>query len=105
MVGVKVGADHCQHRQPAAHFAEHPIPDLTGLRGVHAGVHHHPAIGVAQQIEVDVVQAKRQRHAQPPHARRHFTHLPGVRCLRPGIPQAAAQFVTVGVEISHGRPP
>ncbi|MNO69140.1 hypothetical protein D3C76_599890 [compost metagenome] len=105
MVRVKVRADHRQQWQPVAHFTEHPFPDFSGLVGVHAGVYRHPAIGVTQQIEVDVVQAKRQRHAQPPHARRHFAHLPGVRRLRPGVPQAAAQFVTVGVEISHGRPP
>ncbi|MNH32969.1 hypothetical protein D3C76_1580950 [compost metagenome] len=102
MVAVKMCADHRQHRSPVKHLTEHLLPDSKGLRRVHAGIDHHPAGFMLQQVQVDVVKAKRQRHAQPQHPGSHFAHLATGRWLRPGIAQAIAQLRAVGVQISHG---
>ncbi|MNG88146.1 hypothetical protein D3C79_469700 [compost metagenome] len=105
VVGVVVGADHRQQRLAGKQLGEHALPDLAGLRGVHAGVDHYPAVAMAQQVQVDVVQAKRQRHAQPPYAGSHFTHLAAARRLWPWVTQAALQFMAVAIALSHGGHP
>ncbi|MNE28017.1 hypothetical protein D3C80_1214440 [compost metagenome] len=101
VVAMKVGADHRLHRLSLEHLAEYLLPHLEGLRGVHAGVDHHPTVLVLKQVEVDVVEAKRQRHAQPEHPAGHFAHLAIGRWLWPGVAQAVAQFSAAGVQVSH----
>ena len=43
-------------------------PHVTARTCIYAGIHNAPAIVVAQKPEVDVLERKGQRHAQPDHA-------------------------------------
>ncbi|MNZ92478.1 hypothetical protein D3C78_1115050 [compost metagenome] len=103
VVVVEVGADQRQQRPALQHTAQHRLPHLAALLGAEAAVHRHPAVAVAQQVEVDVIEAERQRHAQPQHAGRHLQGVPGGRWRHPGEAQAGLQLVAVVVEVSHGR--
>jgi hypothetical protein len=72
-----VGRHHGLDRFVLEQALEQRLPQL--LRGTdrQPGVDDPPAIGIFQQVEVDVVQRHRQRHAQPQHAGRDFPPLPG----------------------------
>ena len=86
MVRVHVRHDHPQHRQALQLGGEDVFPLCLG--GVHgdAAVDDAPALHdtavragdvVAQQPQVDVVQGKRQRHADPANAGGHFQRAAG----------------------------
>jgi hypothetical protein len=98
MVGVHVRDQHAQQRQPIQLAVEHLLPAGAGVGVVDAAVHRRPAVAavdaVAQQPQVDVVQRKRQRHAQPAHAGRHLQ-----RGARRGqlVAQRVAQRIFVGL--------
>ena len=85
-----MGDDDAQYRQTLQHVGLNLLPGLARGRVVDAAVHHGPAIAlegrvlrvgllVTQQPQVDVVQRKRQAHAQPEHAWRHLGGLAGGR--------------------------
>ncbi|MNC18340.1 hypothetical protein D3C75_662390 [compost metagenome] len=103
VVIVKVGAYQGEQRPALQHLHQHSLPHGAALLGVQPGIHHHPAFAVAQQVQVDMVQTERQRHAQPQHAGGHLLHLAGCRRSDPGETQAGAQLVAVMVEVSHER--
>ena len=64
---------------------EQLFPDRTGLAVADAGVDDGPAAFVLQQPKVDVVERKRQRHAEPVDAGRDFDRRAGIRRLRPRV--------------------
>jgi len=82
VVRVHVGDDHTQDGQAVEFLIKHVFPLRTRFIAGDAAVHHRPALDavqrVAQQPEVDVVERKRQAHAQPLHARRHHQGAAGL---------------------------
>jgi len=76
VVGVHMGDEDAQNRQAVEFLRENLLPQGFDLVARDAAIDHRPAVAaidmVAQQPQVDVVQRKRQRHAQPPHAGGQF---------------------------------
>jgi hypothetical protein len=71
MVGVEMRADEPRHLLAVERAGEDPLPEPFGLGIADAGIDDCPAGAVLHEPEIDVVELKRQRHAQPAHARRH----------------------------------
>ena len=82
VVGVHVRHHHPQNRQAFQLVGKNAFPLGFGCVVRNAAVHGGPALtavlGVAQQPEVDVVECKRQRHAQPLDTRRHHERPAGL---------------------------
>ena len=83
VVGMHVGYQNPQNGQALQDVLFDLQPSFAGAGVVDAAVHsgpaflHHPGLGgvrhtVTQQPQIDVVQGKRQTHAQPKNARRHL---------------------------------
>src|SRR5712691_922439 len=79
MVRMMVRDDETPDRAPRDAFCEDALPQRA--RGVvaDAAVDECPALAVFEQPEVDVVERKRQRHAQPVHAGRDLQGFAGRR--------------------------
>jgi hypothetical protein len=79
VIGVHVGCDHAQHRQAVQTVGKHLAPLIAGLRVVQTAIDNGPALhtinAVLQQPQVDVVQGKRQSHADPVHPLGHLQGL------------------------------
>src|SRR3546814_4814132 len=75
MIGMMVGGDHPRHPDRG----EQRLPDIAADRRVEAGVDDRRprslSVMVVEQPEVDVIEADRQRHAQPAHAGRDFMRM------------------------------
>ena len=102
VIGVHVRDHHAQNGQ-AFHGARHHLaPGFLRARIGHAAVHHGPAVShacgrffcIRQQPQIDVVQRKRQGHANPPHPRRDFQSVSQLW-------QGGAQWKTQGFFASH----
>ena len=76
VVGVHVGGDHPQNGPPLKRRGKQGFPMGACVRIVDAAIHHCPALDaielICQQPQIDVVEFKRQGHAQPAHARGHL---------------------------------
>ena len=68
VVGVVMGDDQALDRLVRQEAAEHALPQRPRLGRVDAGVDHRPAALAFDEVDVDVVQAERQRQAQPVQA-------------------------------------
>ena len=83
VIGVHVRDHHAQNRQTLHGAGHHLAPSFLRRRVGHAAIHHGPAVsnaggrflGVSQQPQIDVVQGKGQRHADPPNALCHLQSL------------------------------
>ena len=83
VVGVHVGDHHSQDRQALHGACKHLAPGLLRAWVGHAAVHCGPAMASAlfgffrifQQLEVDVVQGKRQGHPDPENTGRNLKRL------------------------------
>ena len=82
VIRVVVREDHALDRLKAL---EQLLPQPTRLRIAYAGVDDGPSTLVRDDPEVDMVERKRQRHAEPMNARRDFDGSGGLGSLRPGI--------------------
>ena len=65
VIGVKVGDDDPLDRPATEAIVDDPEPSLTRVIDCHAGVDQGPAVAIFQQPQIDVIEAERQRHAQP----------------------------------------
>src|SRR6266705_512592 len=90
VIGMMVRDDEAPDRAPRDASGEDALPQRA--RGVvaDAAVDECPALAIFEQPEVDVVERKRQRHAQPVHAGRDLQGLAGrwrsgVRILQDGF--------------------
>jgi hypothetical protein len=63
VVRVEVGDHHAGDAPPVGR--QHLLPDGLCFGRAEAGIHDHHVVAVIEQPQVDVVQRKRQRHAQP----------------------------------------
>jgi len=102
VVGMHVGDDDAQNRQAVERLVKHLLPQRFDLIARHAAIDHRPAVAasdaVAQQPQVDVVQRKRQRHAQPPYAVGKLNrHAGRGQQLAPWV----GQFLFVGIHGAH----
>ena len=70
VVGMVMGDDQALDGAARHEPAEHAFPQRPRRRRVDAGVDHGPAALALDQVHVDVVQAERQRQAQPVKAGR-----------------------------------
>ena len=81
MVGMHVGDDDPQYGQAFQLGFKNLLPLRPGLISGNAAVHYGPTLTaiqlITQQPQVDVVQCKGQRHADPLDPRGHFH-----RCTR-----------------------
>ena len=88
---VRVEMRHEQPRQPTP--GERPrhesLPDLARCPVRDTRVEHRPSIAILDQVDVDVVQAKRQRNAGPQDAGGDFDQVPRGRRFREGKVQGA----------------
>ena len=80
VIRMKMRADHALHRQAGEHAGDQLFPEIARDLRVEARVDQGPTRAIAQHPQVDVIECKRQRHAQPEHAGRHS--LPGTRRRR-----------------------
>ena len=93
MVRVKVGDDQALHR--AIKLLDDPRPGRThGIIGK-TGIDDDPAIAVAQQPQIDVIQLKRQRHAQPKDTGSNLDQLTVSRRMSVGVVQGHRQTLVV----------
>ena len=97
MVWMHVRDDHPQHGQAIELLDENGFPIRSRLRVVNAAIDHRPAFApvdtVTYQPEIDMVQHKGKRHAQPFHSRGNFHGATGGRKLvAPGVIQGALKF-------------
>jgi len=74
VIRMEVRQHHARDRPAVELTREDPLPQRAHIVETDAGVHDGPAVAVGEQPQVDVVELKRQRHAQPHHAGGDFTH-------------------------------
>ena len=111
MVRVHVRHQHAQHRQAIKLSGHHLFPGGAGGVVGNAAIDRRPALQravgafdlIAQQPQVDVVQGKGQRHAQPAHARRHRHGVAqGGQRVGPGVVRFLPKLVRIGNRWVHG---
>jgi hypothetical protein len=91
---MEVGHDQAGQAPAGQGPVDQRAPDGAGRLVVDAGVEDRPALAILEQIDVDVVQPKRQGNARPQDARRDFRDLAGRRRLRRGEGQGT--FLCLG---------
>ena len=98
MVRVHVRDHHTQHGQALQFAVKNALPSLA--RGVvgDAAIHNRPTLAaldlIAQQPQVDVIQRKRQPHAQPAHAGSQFDGAARLgQRIAQGVVQLLFQFI------------
>ena len=79
MIGMQMSNDDALHRPSREVVGEDLLPESLGDFATKAGIHDDPAVAVAQQPEIDVIEGKRQRHAQPVDAVGDLQQPAGVR--------------------------
>ena len=76
---MHVGDDDAQDRHALQLRLEYLLPLRPRLVPGDTAIDHRPALdpvdAIAQQPEIDMVERKGQRHANPSHAGRHFERL------------------------------
>ena len=84
MVGMIVRHDHRGEALSRHWSGQDRIPCRPAGVGAEAGVEHRPTVVVLNQIDVHMIEAIRQRQAQPLHTRRNLDELAWLRGLRVG---------------------
>jgi hypothetical protein len=79
VVGMKMGDDHALDRLADQLLCKDLLPAAARFIGGKTAIDDGPAVTVFQQPQVDVIEHKRQRHAQPPHAGRDVDNRAGRR--------------------------
>ncbi|MNE16781.1 hypothetical protein D3C80_1097350 [compost metagenome] len=79
MVGMHMSADDPLDRLAAQRAPERRLPGRLGRLGLQSCVHQGPAVAVRQGIDIDMVQAQRQRQTHPQDAGRNLDRLTGFR--------------------------
>jgi hypothetical protein len=75
VVGMEVGHDQPGQAPAGQRAVDERAPDGAGGLITDAGVEDRPALAVLDQVDIDVVQPKRQGNARPQDARRDLGHL------------------------------
>ena len=70
VVGMEMGHDRPCDRAPAERRAPDLAPQFLGLVVAIPGIEKGPAVAVLEEIEIDVIELERQRHANPMDAGR-----------------------------------
>jgi hypothetical protein len=84
MIRVKVCDHYAGKWRTAERLCQYLIPQRTRFIEPDPAVHRGPAIRLANQPEIDMVERKGQRHAQPQHPGRDLEHRAGCRRRRLG---------------------
>ena len=92
-------------RREDAGAGEHRVPCTARVLVVQAGVDDGPAVAIGDRPKVDVVQAERQGHAQPQHARRDLHRMPRRGRRAAGIGQPGDGRHVHGGLVAHGTLP
>ena len=77
MIGMKMRHQYAHQSRTTNELGENPFPVRARVVQTDAAVHRGPSFSIAQQPEIDVVQCKRQRHAQPVQPRRNLADAAG----------------------------
>ena len=75
MVGVIMRDDNPSDRFARQGPGQHRLPDRPRCAPVKTGIDHRPAIAIVESIDIDMIQRRRQRQAQPEDARGNFGRL------------------------------
>ena len=88
MIRMKMRDDHAPDRLAVKVLRKNLLPAAARLVGGETAIDYRPTVAIFEQPQVDVVQHKRQRHAQPKHAGRNGGDGAGRGRLGDGVAQA-----------------
>ena len=93
MIGMIVGDDDAFYRSAAEMISEDLFPERFGRVDAVTAIDDGPAATIFQQPQIDVIQRKRQRHAQPKNAGHNLCDF--ARCGNVG------KKISKGIRFSH----
>ena len=79
MIGVQVSDQHARDGFIIQVVLENIRPDFAGGMGKQPGIHQRPALAIAQQPHIDMIEQERQRQPQPLDVRGDIPNFTGFR--------------------------